>query len=840
MCDMTYMFEYPEYLKIPLKYEVASKFPRYSLYIYGEGKYAESLKAGNIQGNPVLFVPGNAGSHRQVRSLASVALRMGKSLQLHMHFNFYSINFNEEISGLYGGVLNDQMEFLHECVKHIQSLYPSKKKLILIGHSMGGMIARAVFSIPKFDSSAISLILTLATPHKEPVIALDSGIVDFYQKTKETWKYRLKTELRDIPLISIGGGQRDFLVRSDLTSLNFQHKNLMDIHCLTPAIPGVWVSTDHLAIVWCKQLILTICRSFYDLYNERNKQINISESETEMILRHHYVSRYAGTHISQVPYIPFTTFPRSGQWIEMKFNAWRFSRNKVLSDVYLLVPLSLDGDIIIVASGLAKKDWIFGCTKQSANSETCTEAENLSERGEIIPSRKKNVERRFIHLSREYLYVKKYFYLVVYVSPVKNQVEILGERYNSNERTKFATLPSLLQRPFTFTPVRILSISLVEPVIFYNITIPKSAGIFEATEFQLETRLCKAGSFVGQGIIKMHIPSSNEVSFYHIGTSLGGLTVIPTRVNLLPSEVRNRNVNLQLILDPGCSVVLSATFPLSHVASQFVKFYGTYIVGYTVALLLTFLAGQMKYIGSLGTISPFYKIFGQYPTFLTLVAVPSLLFHCIWAQGYYLPLFPHPDDIAIWDKSLLSAFLLRTLLYLISCGLIVTVYILMEVFMKFFSNFWIWIRHRNILNATEIPLEQTLKGPVRISKLMVIWSSFLAATALVFSGSLACIFAVVFHLCKVLTMHARCKAEEERRGSNLGTSRWYFHFTLLLLWILVTVLVSPSFISWLKSLEYSLRVPNDPYCLPCLLLIVSSSFLWQLPTPCLNRQRNVC
>ncbi|KFM72364.1 GPI inositol-deacylase, partial [Stegodyphus mimosarum] len=87
--------------------------------------------------------------------------------------------------------------------------------------------------------------------------------------------------------------------------------NLIDVHCLTPAIPGVWVSTDHLAIVWCKQLVLTICRSFYDFYNERNKRINVSESETEMILGHHYVSRYAGTHISQVPYIPFTTFPSS-------------------------------------------------------------------------------------------------------------------------------------------------------------------------------------------------------------------------------------------------------------------------------------------------------------------------------------------------------------------------------------------------------------------------------------------------------------------------------------------------------------------------------------------------
>ncbi|GFT89393.1 GPI inositol-deacylase [Trichonephila clavipes] len=159
-------------------------------------------------GNPVLFIPGNAGSHRQVRSLASVALRMAHSLHTTM-FNFFAIDFNE-----------------------------------------GGVVSKAVFSLPSFDPADISLILTLAAPHKQPVVTLDFALVNFYAKIKETWKYRLKKGLMDIPIISIGGGHRDILVRSDLTSNHFQHKSSNDIEVLTASIPGVWVSTDHLAIVW--------------------------------------------------------------------------------------------------------------------------------------------------------------------------------------------------------------------------------------------------------------------------------------------------------------------------------------------------------------------------------------------------------------------------------------------------------------------------------------------------------------------------------------------------------------------------------------------------------------
>jgi triacylglycerol esterase/lipase EstA (alpha/beta hydrolase family) len=42
---------------------------------------------------------------------------------------------------------------------------PTCRQLIIIGHSMGGLIARRLLSMRGFDSSRIAAIITIATPH---------------------------------------------------------------------------------------------------------------------------------------------------------------------------------------------------------------------------------------------------------------------------------------------------------------------------------------------------------------------------------------------------------------------------------------------------------------------------------------------------------------------------------------------------------------------------------------------------------------------------------------------------------------------------------------------------
>lgn len=69
-----------------------------------------------------------------------------------------------------------------------------------------------------------------------PVISMDSDIVALYQKINFAWRYRMKAELQNIPIISIGGGQRDALVRSELIWNRFQHPSPLDIHALVSVV----------------------------------------------------------------------------------------------------------------------------------------------------------------------------------------------------------------------------------------------------------------------------------------------------------------------------------------------------------------------------------------------------------------------------------------------------------------------------------------------------------------------------------------------------------------------------------------------------------------------------
>lgn len=72
-----------------------------------------------------------------VRSLASVSLRKSLKYRTPFHFDYFSISFGSDYSGLYGGVLRDETEYTAKCIQRVLSLYRDKvKSIILIGHSM--------------------------------------------------------------------------------------------------------------------------------------------------------------------------------------------------------------------------------------------------------------------------------------------------------------------------------------------------------------------------------------------------------------------------------------------------------------------------------------------------------------------------------------------------------------------------------------------------------------------------------------------------------------------------------------------------------------------------------
>uniref|UniRef100_A0A8C3AFM7 GPI inositol-deacylase n=1 Tax=Cyclopterus lumpus TaxID=8103 RepID=A0A8C3AFM7_CYCLU len=291
-CSMTYMFEYPEYRRVALPRRMARLYPAYGLYLYGEGLYAQETRALKLTGAPVLFLPGNAGSHKQARSLGSVALRKAENMEGGLHFNVFTVDFNEELVALYGGSLLRQTHFLHESIKAILRLYKHLKtppqSVVLVGHSMGGVVARALFTLPRFNTNLVSLIITQASPHLAPVLALDPYLLDFYSAVRQKWVNQAK-KLRNVTVLSVGGGYRDYQVRSGLTSLPCTPGDSNKLSLVATAVPRTWVSTDHLSIVWCKELVLATVRAFFDLLDPETRQFTVNPEKKMAVLNHHFI-----------------------------------------------------------------------------------------------------------------------------------------------------------------------------------------------------------------------------------------------------------------------------------------------------------------------------------------------------------------------------------------------------------------------------------------------------------------------------------------------------------------------------------------------------------------------
>lgn len=67
-CEMTYMYP-PQYQKVNLSRELQLSFPQYSLHLYRETRSKTESKLDSLplilNGVPAVFIPGNAGSHKQ-------------------------------------------------------------------------------------------------------------------------------------------------------------------------------------------------------------------------------------------------------------------------------------------------------------------------------------------------------------------------------------------------------------------------------------------------------------------------------------------------------------------------------------------------------------------------------------------------------------------------------------------------------------------------------------------------------------------------------------------------------------------------------------------------------
>ncbi|KAG7927676.1 hypothetical protein KL925_002034 [Ogataea polymorpha] len=296
-CRSVYMS--PAYARVHGFDESHTRFAsKYSLYLYREqGRDTLPNNDGpslRLTGTPVLFIPGNAGSYKQVRSLASQSANsyyteLEKFKELNPNVNsldFFAADFNEDFTAFHGRTMLDQAEYLNDAIGFILSLYRHNptpaRSVILVGHSMGGIVARVMLSLPNYVEDSVNTIVTLAAPHVAAPATFDAELLHVFAATDDFWRHGFvspdsddsgfskiaRRRLENVSLVSITGGLLDNMLPADYTSLTGLVPETNGFTIATTGIPGVWTPIDHLAIVWCDQLRKVIAGSLLQLVDK--------------------------------------------------------------------------------------------------------------------------------------------------------------------------------------------------------------------------------------------------------------------------------------------------------------------------------------------------------------------------------------------------------------------------------------------------------------------------------------------------------------------------------------------------------------------------------------------
>jgi len=203
---------------------------------------------------PVLFIPGNMGNADQVRSFASY-MHNGDD-----YFQYFALDFNESLSAIHGSLIIQQAIYLNEALQEIITLYKNYDdynkipKIMLIGHSIGGIVARTALLLDNHPRCIVSDIIMIGTPNRYPAYSPDSSMEVMYESVNKAWRnsfynesinckasasasrsfdnsddyhdkkivtadYKCPVCAAKIRLISVSGGDIDILVPPDLTRL---------------------------------------------------------------------------------------------------------------------------------------------------------------------------------------------------------------------------------------------------------------------------------------------------------------------------------------------------------------------------------------------------------------------------------------------------------------------------------------------------------------------------------------------------------------------------------------------------------------------------------------------
>ncbi|BEI91730.1 uncharacterized protein CcaverHIS019_0405500 [Cutaneotrichosporon cavernicola] len=217
-------------------------------------------RKGPPSGVPVIFIPGNA------------------------------VDFNEDLSALHAPTLRSQAEFLVKAIARVLKAYDHLSvderptKVTLLGHSMGGIVARLATTLAQptmWQPSPVDVIITMSTPHLQPPAPLDHEMERVYGEINSV-TYSDPAPL----LVSICGGASDIQIVSDACALSDNLVGPDDgFAVFSTGIPGVWTGVEHQAMVWCDQVRFRVARTLLDMGESASRQGKLAAAQQWLLGR---------------------------------------------------------------------------------------------------------------------------------------------------------------------------------------------------------------------------------------------------------------------------------------------------------------------------------------------------------------------------------------------------------------------------------------------------------------------------------------------------------------------------------------------------------------------------
>lgn len=858
-CDMTYMFEMPQYIKIDNAYD--KHFPKYGLYYYEEGRPRKTSPS--FWGVPVIFVPGNAGSYKQVRSLASVALRKSVNGRKPYHFDYFTIDLNEELTGLSGIYLNDQLKYVNKSIYTVLDLYPNKKfkpkAVILIGHSMGGLLVR---KLAQFNSTPINIVITLSSPHRRSPVILDLHMDQFYNSLDHPIN-------PNITFINLSGGYKDWLVPTTLTDL----RDNTSLYTLTTNIPRSWAMADHKSILWCKQTVVTLTRALFDCVDFKSRQVDESNAYRKSVF-HHHLLQHPGTLVRlKDKYLHQSNFPvDNSEWIETLGRQYTISLLKGTSNTkYYMIKLTNDPKhemLTVIALNLESTDWLYICGAHipKATYKVCEFGNHLTQLSWIAPSSR--YKRKMVTLNLHQLKVnyslEQYTHVIFKSAATDDPVVFYVDIHAQSNRILDFTVPKLWDLN-TKTLIGLTE----KQALRYEITLRGLTHVIQSYNLWINPKKCV--SDVYHTTATLHVPWGNEdVSKFFTETDKKSFNV--RLYNSKPKHSRESAI-LKLTLDPMCQYQIRLQTSVTGTLGQLARFYTPLLVVNIAAIVLLIIKSQLHSLNASGDCHSFFlslKI-GTKPYYV--LALTNMITHIFDLFDRW----PSWKDWSILREEGVDFFLLPYIMYLIGVGSIWIIALLIgiwiticestihKIFLKFINKTmpFTFIWSENMITA----LQQI---PCAVALAIIIIGCCTC-------GALALVLGTVFYFLKLTQMSQDYleevayvvlkkialklkikgwkkkghenknnksgitsleKLEESSRetvdkthNDDIDTSPVAFHGAIFLLFLIASLINLPSVVSWAHNYRYASGLRPDPSFITGMVFSVCALPLWYYNIP---------